>query len=165
MLTYKVAARSESNTTMTSLRSFFAEREVVLKAVLPEMVDIVAAARDQSSNFGPLSEEYNVMVDEIARTGEMIGDWRIIQRVFALKMVQVLKSYYAERGFAGLKEHTYENRCEELLLMLQRFTDAPFTVQRLAEVLNDASQKRSQYQSTHKLMNCFEKLLSVSSTV
>jgi hypothetical protein len=59
-------------------------------------------------------------------------------------------------------EHTFELRCEELLNLLQMFeNDAPFTVQRLAEVLTNPSQ----YQSTHKLMNCLEKLLSVTSTI
>ena len=59
-------------------------------------------------------------------------------------------------------EHSFEIRSEELLGLLDKFEqDAPFTVQRLAEVLMNPSQ----YQSTHKLMNCLEKLLSVTLTV
>ena len=69
---------------------------------------------------------------------------------------------YTQKGFVGPVEHTFEQRCEQLLTLLNRFDDnAPFTIQRFAEVLNDSSQ----YQSTHKLINCFEKLLSVTSTV
>ena len=50
------------------------------------------------------------------------------------------------------------------MYLLQKFEDdAPFTVQRLAEVLSNPSQY--QYQSTHKLMNCLEKLLSVTLTI
>jgi PPP4R2 len=75
---------------------------------------------------------------------------------------QVLQTYFSERGFLGLVEHSFEIRCQELLTMLEKFEeDAPFTVQRLAEVLTNPSQ----YQSTHKLMNCLEKLLSVTLTV
>ena len=75
---------------------------------------------------------------------------------------QILKVYFAEKGFLGPAEHNFEVRCEELMSLLNKFDeDAPFTVQRLAEVLTNPSQ----YQSTHKLINCFEKLLSVTLTV
>lgn len=74
----------------------------------------------------------------------------------------MLKKSFAEKGFLGLVEHTFDQRNEELLTLLNKFEhDAPFTVQRLAEVLSDSSQ----YQSTHKLINCLEKLLSVTSSV
>ena len=131
---------------------------------LPEVSDVIAAARDVQPPLDggdPMPEQYNDMIQQIARTGEVTGDWGLVRRVIAFKMFCLLKTYYSQRGFAGLKEHKYEKRAEELLLLLDRFDDAPFTIQRLAEVLMDASQ----YQSTHKLMNCFEKLLSVTSTI
>ena len=133
---------------------------------LPEVSDVIAAARDAhphpSLDGGDsMPEQYNEMIQHIARTGEVTGDWGLVRRVIALKMFCLLQAYFSQRGFAGLKEHKYEKRAEELLLLLDRFDDAPFTIQRLAEVLMDASQ----YQSTHKLMNCFEKLLSVTSTI
>ena len=134
---------------------------------LPEVSVIIAAARDAlphpslDGGGDPMPEQYNDMIQHIARTGEVPGDWGLVRRIIAFKMFSLLKTFYSQRGFAGLKEHNYEKRAEELLLLLDRFDDAPFTIQRLAEVLMDASQ----YQSTHKLMNCFEKLLSVTSTI
>ncbi|CAN0431755.1 unnamed protein product, partial [Ectocarpus fasciculatus] len=51
---------------------------------------------------------------------------------------------------------------DELVASLRRFDAAPFTLQRLAEVLQDP---RRQYSTTHKLINGLERLLSVSSTL
>jgi hypothetical protein len=125
--------------------------------------EIVAAVKGDASAapLEPLSAAHEDLVRQVARNGAVPGDWTMVRRIFALKMVQVLQEYYSKRGFAGLKEHTFELRCEALLLLLDRFEDPPFTIQRFAEVLADASP----YQSTHKLMNCFEKLLSVTTTV
>lgn len=125
--------------------------------------DIIAALKGDvaAAPLEPLSAACEDMVSQVARNGDVAGEWALVRRVFALKMVQVLQEYYTKRGFAGLKEHTFELRCEALLLLLDRFEDPPFTIQRFAEVLADASP----YQSTHKLMNCFEKLLSVTTTV
>jgi PPP4R2 len=56
-------------------------------------------------------------------------------------------------------------RYKEIMSLLDKFDDdAPFTIQRLAEVLT-LPVTNKQFASTHKLINSMERLLSVSSTV
>ena len=72
-----------------------------------------------------------------------------------------MNSFSEKYGYVGPPTETFERRLKELVQLLVRFDEAPFTIQRLAELLLEHN---GQYVSTYKLMNGFEKILSVSSS-
>ena len=73
---------------------------------------------------------------------------------------QVCAEYYSAQK--DLNE-PYEDLLQRLLSLLQEFPHAPFTVQRLCELLLDPH--RIYTTSTRKMSSAVEKLLTVSSTV
>lgn len=77
-----------------------------------------------------------------------------------MAIAQVLDHYFRTAGFTGPLTETFESRKEEVLHLLDSYEDeAPFTTQRLAEILVHCS---NQYEKTHKLINGIVKCLSVS---
>ena len=76
------------------------------------------------------------------------------------KVEQVCAEYYSSNK--DLTE-PYEELLKRVLSLLQEFPNAPFTVQRLCELLLDPH--RIYATSTRKVTSALEKLLTVSSTV
>lgn len=87
-------------------------------------------------------------------------DWESLKQVIAAKVEQVCAEYYSAQK--DLNE-PYEDVLQRLLSLLQEFPHAPFTVQRLCELLLDPH--RIYTTSTRKMSSAVEKLLTVSSTV
>ncbi|WP_411024200.1 hypothetical protein, partial [Salmonella sp. s58408] len=78
-------------------------------------------------------------------------------------MLEVVGALKKESGFVKAGGGgDYVQRRDELVASLRTFDAAPFTLQRLAEVLQDP---RRQYSSTHKLINGLGRMLAVSSTL
>ena len=80
--------------------------------------------------------------------------------MIASKVEQVCAEYFASTK--DLNE-PYDELLQRLLTLLQDFPNAPFTVQRLCELLLDPH--RIYATSTRKVASAIEKLLTVSSTV
>jgi len=80
--------------------------------------------------------------------------------MIASKVEQVCAEYFATTK--DLNE-PYDDLLQRLLTLLQDFPNAPFTVQRLCELLLDPH--RIYATSTRKVSSAIEKLLTVSSTV
>lgn len=80
--------------------------------------------------------------------------------MIAAKLQAVCAEYY--EGRKDLNE-PYDEMLKRLLALLHEFPNAPFTVQRLCELLLDPH--RIYATSTRKVTSAFEKLLTVSSTV
>ena len=80
--------------------------------------------------------------------------------MIASKVEQVCSEYFATTK--DLNE-PYDDLLQRLLTLLQDFPNAPFTVQRLCELLLDPH--RIYATSTRKVSSAIEKLLTVSSTV
>ncbi|CAM9764742.1 unnamed protein product, partial [Ectocarpus sp. 13 AM-2016] len=107
--------------------------------------------------------ELEGVLREIAAVGVPYYGWGGLKELLAARMSEAVGALRKDSGFlraAGGKD--YQQRRDELVASLRRFDAAPFTLQRLAEVLQDP---RRQYSTTHKLINGLERLLSVSSTL
>lgn len=87
-------------------------------------------------------------------------DWESLKAVIGAKVEQVCAEYYSSNK--DLNE-PYEELLKRLLSLLQEFPHAPFTVQRLCELILDPH--RIYVTSTRKVTSAIEKLLTVSSTV
>ena len=121
------------------------------------------------------------ILDSLATTGRTNCSWKELKRLIRWKLckvsdgwmdcltcifssrevLQVLDNYFISFGFIGPVTQSFESRKREILFLLDHFEDCPpFTLQRLVEVLQSG---KTQYRSTHSIMNALVKLLSVSS--
>ncbi|CAM9333205.1 unnamed protein product [Pylaiella littoralis] len=121
------------------------------------------ASVSSPTNPPGIPSELEGVLREIAKVGVPYYGWGGLKELFAAQMVEAVGALEKDSGFlrsAGGKD--YQQRRDELVASLRSFDAAPFTLQRLAEVLQDP---RRQYSTTHKLINGLERLLSVSSTL
>eukprot|EP00752_Nemacystus_decipiens_P002590 g2423.t1 len=121
------------------------------------------AAASSPTNPPSIPSELEGVLREIAKVGVPYYGWGGLKELLAARMVEAVGALEKDSGFLGaVGGKGYEQRRDELVGSLRRFDAAPFTLQRLAEVLQDP---RRQYSTTHKLINGLERLLSVSTTL
>jgi len=101
-------------------------------------------------------------LEEIARSGQSSVSWGELKELIAAKIDEVCAEYYANSKDIDNVE-PYGEVLQRLKALLNEFPNAPFTIQRLCELLLDPH--RVYYTSTRKVMSALEKLLTVSSTV
>ena len=100
------------------------------------------------------------VLNEVSSTGQSNVEWAQLKQIIAAKLKEVCNEYYGKVQDLG---EPYDSILQRLLALLDEFPNAPFTVQRLCELLLDP--RRVYANSTRKCMNAIEKLLTVSSTV
>jgi hypothetical protein len=91
--------------------------------------------------------------------GEIHFEWKLVARIIAIKINIVLRDSFEQKGFLGPITQTFQQRKTHILLLVCHRKEAPFTIQRLLEIL---LQPTKYYSSTHKLCNALEKLLLIS---
>lgn len=100
---------------------------------------------------------------EVARTGRVAIPWEELKALISAKIEQVCAEYYFNNKDIDATGESYQEVLQRLKALLAEFPNAPFTVQRLCELLLDPH--RVYVTSTRKVMSALEKLLTVSSTV
>jgi hypothetical protein len=100
----------------------------------------------------------------VAKTGIPQHSWKSLRELFAAKAATVADSFRGAEGIDATSPEgrVVEARREAVVASIRRYEAAPFTLQRLAEVLLEP---KRQYKSTTKYLNGVEKLLMVSSTL
>jgi len=104
----------------------------------------------------------------VAKTGDPLVPWLKVRAFLRHKIDGILSGYFEEYGIEGdnesqnLPKFNYTSSKEKLLTHFDSFTNAPFTIQRLCEILLDPAQH---YKRTDKLMRALEKNVLVVSTV
>ena len=109
--------------------------------------------------------QQDAVLQEIAASGESKYEWAALKPLLASKVEQACREYYETSQDIDESKNgdTFHAVLKRTLSLLDAFPNAPFTLQRLCELLLDP---RKPYRtSTRKLMSAIEKLLSVSSTV
>ena len=109
--------------------------------------------------------QQDAVLQEIAASGESKYEWAALKPLLASKVEQACREYYETSQDIDESKNgdTFDAVLKRTLSLLDAFPNAPFTLQRLCELLLDP---RKPYRtSTRKLMSAIEKLLSVSSTV
>lgn len=128
-------------------------------------------------------EEY---ITFVARTGDSVYAWSLVKNLFREKLVHVITEFYNETPTKGNKNNfvatttnnfalvselpqypnvdpfNYETMKKMLIEKLDSFAAAPFTIQRISELLSDP---RKQYSRIDKFMRAVEKTILVVSTV
>ncbi|GMH39194.1 hypothetical protein BSKO_07092 [Bryopsis sp. KO-2023] len=115
-----------------------------------------------------LTDELNGVIVETALTGRLRYEWRLIKPLIALRIKRLLHDYDAtEKVEIGPPRpfpfgDTLEGCYDVLVGHLEALSGAPFTIQRLCEVVLEP---QKQYSRLDKVVVAIEKLLLVTITV
>ncbi|CRK96119.1 CLUMA_CG009549, isoform A [Clunio marinus] len=110
-------------------------------------------------------EEY---LSFVARTGDSVYAWSLVKNLYREKLVNVITDFYNETPTKELPQYpnvdpfNYETMKKMLIEKLDSFASAPFTIQRISELLSDP---KKQYNRIDKFMRAVEKTILVVSTV
>jgi serine/threonine-protein phosphatase 4 regulatory subunit 2 len=106
------------------------------------------------------------IVDAIVRSGKYFRPWKDLQPVIAERVGATLDAANAKypdlSADAATGQAMFAEQRKQALEGLASFDSAPFTLQRICELVVDYE---SQYKSCKKLMNAMLKLVSVCSTI
>jgi serine/threonine-protein phosphatase 4 regulatory subunit 2 len=103
----------------------------------------------------------------VAKTGDPVFKWSIIKCLFREKLLKVITDFYESTLTIDLPPcpnvdpFNYERMKSNLLERLEAFHGAPFTVQRISELLTNP---RKEYNRADKFMRAIEKNILVVST-
>lgn len=103
----------------------------------------------------------------VAKTGDPVYQWSLIKTLFREKLTRVMTEFYESCPTLDLApcpnvEHfNYDMMKSNLLERLESFANAPFTVQRICELL---TAPRKEYNRVDKFMRAIEKNILVVST-
>ncbi|KAH0554352.1 serine/threonine-protein phosphatase 4 regulatory subunit 2 [Cotesia glomerata] len=103
----------------------------------------------------------------VAKTGDPVYQWSLIKPLFREKLVRVMTDFYENcpaldlASSPNLEHFNYDIMKCNLLELLESFASAPFTVQRICELLTSP---RKEYNRVDKFMRAIEKNILVVST-
>ncbi|XP_015127434.1 serine/threonine-protein phosphatase 4 regulatory subunit 2 [Diachasma alloeum] len=103
----------------------------------------------------------------VAKTGDPVYQWSLIKPLFREKLVRVMTDFYEScptldlAASPNIEQFNYDSMKGNLLELLESFANAPFTVQRICELLTSP---RKEYNRVDKFMRAIEKNILVVST-
>ncbi|XP_004349161.1 hypothetical protein CAOG_02411 [Capsaspora owczarzaki ATCC 30864] len=111
------------------------------------------------------TEECTNIIQEIAQSGEAGAyNWNHLKHLIAYRLDKLVTEFEeGAKDFAAseVQHQNFAKQKEQLVQLLLGFSAAPFTLQRLCELLLDASRF---YKRTPKLLRGLEKLVLVNTT-
>ncbi|KAJ2951634.1 hypothetical protein O0L34_g13792 [Tuta absoluta] len=111
--------------------------------------------------------ELNEYLAHVARTGDPVYQWSLVKCLFKEKLLNVITEFYETTPsieippYPNVDPFNYDTMKNSLLERLDSFSSAPFTVQRICELL---AFPRKQYNRVDKFMRAVEKNILVVST-
>lgn len=114
-----------------------------------------------------IPQELNDYLAYVARTGDPVYQWALVKALFKEKLLNVITEFYETTPgvdippYPNVDPFNYDTMKNSLLERLDSFTSAPFTVQRICELL---TYPRKQYNRVDKFMRAIEKNILVVST-
>ncbi|KAK3579394.1 hypothetical protein CHS0354_029701 [Potamilus streckersoni] len=118
-----------------------------------------------SGEIPELLEEY---LRQVAKSGETIYPWHRLKRLFVSKLDHIIMEFYHETPadsiptYPNVDSVPFEDMRKRILDALEKFHGAPFTVQRICELITDP---RRHYKRSDKFLRGIEKNVMVVSTV
>lgn len=131
------------------------------ETVLDELNDF----EKRSNEISPVLEEY---LQKIAKSGDTMFPWNKLKPLFKRKLELVLTDFYEScptdnlPPLPNVENFKYDVLKAKILEAVDSFESAPFTIQRLCELVTDP---RRHYKRTDKFMRGVEKNILVVSTV
>lgn len=134
-----------------------------------ENLEEVLQALDEFQKMRPteIPRELEDYLCWVAKTGDPVYQWSMIKTLFREKLTRVMTDFYESCPTLELApcpnvEHfNYDTMKSNLLERLESFANAPFTVQRICELL---TAPRKEYNRVDKFMRAIEKNILVVST-
>ncbi|XP_030036698.2 serine/threonine-protein phosphatase 4 regulatory subunit 2 [Manduca sexta] len=114
-----------------------------------------------------IPQELNEYLAYVARTGDPVYQWSLVKSLFKEKLLTVITEFYETSPgidippYPNVDPFNFDIMKNSLLERLDSFTSAPFTVQRICELL---TYPRKQYNRVDKFMRAIEKNILVVST-
>lgn len=129
----------------------------------------VLQSLDEFAKLKPkdIPRELEDYLSYVARTGDPVYQWSVVKCLFREKLLNVITDFYESSPTIDLPPcpnvdpFSYETMKNSLLERLDSFPSAPFTVQRLCELLTSP---RKEYRRADKFMRAVEKNILVVST-
>uniref|UniRef100_A0A6B2EGN3 Putative serine/threonine-protein phosphatase 4 regulatory subunit 2 isoform x1 n=1 Tax=Phlebotomus kandelakii TaxID=1109342 RepID=A0A6B2EGN3_9DIPT len=116
-----------------------------------------------------IPQELEEYIRHVAKTGDTVYRWPNIKYLFREKLINVIKQFHDSTPsiedlpqYPNVDPFNYETMKNGLLERLDTFNAAPFTIQRISELLSDP---RKQYTRIDKFMRAVEKNILVVSTI
>jgi len=133
-----------------------------------EILQALHEFENMSNSEKFLTQDLEDMLSYIAKTGRVLFPWNSLKPVFLFKLDKVMREFFESSPSrnAASSEPTlaadFEVMRQRLLDCLDSFTSAPFTIQRLCELMVEP---RKNYSNSEKFMRGVEKNVLVVSTV
>lgn len=130
-----------------------------------EILDALNDFEKKKGEIPPVLEQY---LKTIAKTGETLFPWPRVKPLFVGKLENVMSKFNRElpadhlAPCPNVENPKFKEMRKRILDSLNKFSDAPFTIQRLCELLTDP---KKHYRRTDKFMRGVEKNMLVVSTV
>ncbi|KAM7293624.1 putative serine/threonine protein phosphatase 4 regulatory subunit [Ixodes scapularis] len=131
-------------------------------ALLDELTDF---ASQKPAEIPTSLDEY---LGNVAKTGDTLFPWQNLKPLLCRKLELVMNEFYKQYptddlpALPNVEPFKYEDMKAKILESINCFTSAPFTIQRLCELVVDP---RKHYRRTDKFMRGLEKNVLVVSTV
>lgn len=115
-----------------------------------------------------IPEELEEYMGFVAKTGDTVFKWPLIQHLFREKLMNVITDFHDSSPsitdlphYPNVDPFNFELMKKNLIERMESFNSAPFTIQRICELLTDP---RKQYSRIDKFMRAIEKNILVVST-
>ncbi|XP_045165464.2 serine/threonine-protein phosphatase 4 regulatory subunit 2-B-like [Mercenaria mercenaria] len=118
-----------------------------------------------SRDIPPLLEDY---LRTVAKTGKTVFPWQQLKLLFVQKLEQVMEQFNKDdpcdrqTPFPNVENTKFNEMRQRIIDALQKFNGAPFTVQRICELV---TQPKKHYTQCDKFLRGIEKNVMVVSTV
>ncbi|XP_043284874.1 serine/threonine-protein phosphatase 4 regulatory subunit 2-like isoform X1 [Venturia canescens] len=130
----------------------------------------VLQALDEFQKMRPseIPRELEEYLSWVAKTGDPVYQWSLVKPLFREKLTRVMTDFYEScpslelAPCPNVEQFNYDIMKCNLLELLESFANAPFTVQRICELL---TAPRKEYNRVDKFMRAIEKNILVVSTV
>ncbi|XP_032678816.1 serine/threonine-protein phosphatase 4 regulatory subunit 2-like [Odontomachus brunneus] len=134
-----------------------------------ENLEEVLQALDEFQKMRPteIPRELEEYLCWVAKTGDPVYQWPMIKTLFREKLTRVMTDFYEScptlelAACPNVEHFNYDTMKSNLLERLESFANAPFTVQRICELL---TAPRKEYNRVDKFMRAIEKNILVVST-
>jgi len=110
-----------------------------------------------SSTEKTLTPRLQNIVEQISRTGLLCYPWNSIKQLIYQRLNEIFSSHFSK----DLQDKIVESRIGSIIQSLALFSSAPFTIQRICELILNPSI----YKNPQKYVSALEKLVNVSSTI
>ncbi|KAG8234452.1 hypothetical protein J437_LFUL014198 [Ladona fulva] len=109
-----------------------------------------------------IPKELEDFIGIVAKTGDPIYPWSKIKPVYRSKIMNVLTQFFEAGPTTDITQFSFDSMKSKILERFDLFRSAPFTIQRLSELLTNP---RKEYNRIDKFMRAIEKNILVVSVV